>query len=304
MAFDRRDKIAGGGTIATAGWPFARWASSATRPSVPELIHLLYHNNPNTRWWAQISLVRLTGQNFGKDWQAWGKWWNSQNGQPPFNPEIIRWWSGQAEPDELAESLAESDRKFLDSIQGRSTPAINDAFWQNLDRKNYQHYRAELQKAPRVLVVRPTHYNLNQLSGTGIGMHYGWIDGKMANLCVSFSELVSYAYTRKAVWDSHLMVRTEFPQEWRNGQLTNQFDVIDTLRVQPVERLQAEIKQQLKEQFGLAWHRETRDTEVLLIKVKDPQLSGVENLPGFCQQPVHPGAGGGLGKLLWKTGPG
>jgi tRNA A-37 threonylcarbamoyl transferase component Bud32/tetratricopeptide (TPR) repeat protein len=246
------------------------------KQSVPELIHLLYHYNVDTRWWAQISLVRLTGQNFGKDWKAWGNWWNSQNGQPPFNPEIIRWSNDQAEPDQLAESLAESDRKFLKNIGGKSSevgsPTIDDAFWQNLDRKNYQHYREELQKAPEMLTVRPTHYNLNRLSHTGIGAHYGWIDGKLANLCVSFSELVSYAYTKKAVWDPHLMTRTEFPQEWHNGQITNQFDVIDTLRVQPVERLQAEIKQQLKEQFGLAWHRETRDTDVLLIKVKDPQL--------------------------------
>jgi tRNA A-37 threonylcarbamoyl transferase component Bud32 len=222
--------------------------------SVPEMIHLLYHYNVDTRWWAQISLVRLTGQNFGKDWQAWGNWWNSQNGQPPFNPEIIRWSSSQAEPNKLAESLDESDRKFLENIGGKrpqtGSPVIDDAFWLNLDRNNYQRYREELQKAPESLIVRPTHYNLNQLAHTGIGVHWGWIDGKMANLCVSFSELVSYAYTKQAVWDERLMTRTEFPQEYVG--MTNQFDVIDTLRVQPVERLQAEIKQQLKQQFGLS----------------------------------------------------
>jgi hypothetical protein len=87
------------------------------RQSVPELIHLLYHSNANTRWWAQISLVRLTGRNFGKDWNAWGNWWNSQNGQPPFNPEIIRWSKTQAEPDKLAESLEESDRRFLGNLK-------------------------------------------------------------------------------------------------------------------------------------------------------------------------------------------
>lgn len=85
--------------------------------AVPELAHLVYHGNTNTRWWAQISLVRLTGQNFAKDWNAWGKWWNDQNGQPPFKPEIIRWWSGQASPDELAASLDESDQKFLAGLK-------------------------------------------------------------------------------------------------------------------------------------------------------------------------------------------
>jgi serine/threonine protein kinase len=100
-----------------------RWMSVRTlgllgdRQSVPEMIHLLYHYNSNTRWWAQISLVRLTGQNFGKDWKAWGNWWNSQNGQPPFHPEIVRWSRNQPEPGELAESLAESDRKFLEGLK-------------------------------------------------------------------------------------------------------------------------------------------------------------------------------------------
>jgi len=272
MALDPGDKILRAEISNRARWMAIRALGIiGDVGAVPKLIHLLYHNNPNVRWWAQISLVRLTDQNFGKDWQAWGKWWNSQNGQPPFNPEIIHWWSAQAEPDELAESLAADDRKFLDGIQGRNSPTINDVFWQNLDRNNYQRYREELQKAPHVLVVRPTHYNLNQLSRTGIGVHWGWIDGKMANLCVSFSELVSYAYTKQAVWDERLMTRTEFPPELF-GKPTNQFDVIDTLREQPVERLQAEIKQQLKERFGLAWHREMRDTDVFLITVKDPQL--------------------------------
>jgi RNA polymerase sigma-70 factor (ECF subfamily) len=87
------------------------------KSAVPDLIHLVYHGNPNTHWWAQISLVRLTGQNFGGDWNAWGEWWNKQGGQPPYNREIIRWWSGQAEPDKLAQGLEEGDRKFLESIQ-------------------------------------------------------------------------------------------------------------------------------------------------------------------------------------------
>ena len=87
------------------------------KSALPELIHLVYYGNQNTHWWAQISLVRLTGQNFGSDWKAWGEWWNRQGGRPPFNPEIIRWWSGQPEPDKLAESLAEADRKFLSGIR-------------------------------------------------------------------------------------------------------------------------------------------------------------------------------------------
>jgi hypothetical protein len=87
------------------------------KAAVPDLIHLVYHGNVNTRWWAQISLVRITGKNFGKDWNAWGKWWNDQKGEPAYKPEIIRWWNGQTEPDKLAQTLEESDQKFLESIK-------------------------------------------------------------------------------------------------------------------------------------------------------------------------------------------
>jgi RNA polymerase sigma-70 factor (ECF subfamily) len=89
------------------------------RESIPNLIHLVYHGNQNTHWWAQITLVRLTGQNFADDWEAWGKWWNASGGQPLYKPEIIRWWDGQADDGKLAESLAENNRKFLESIRSK-----------------------------------------------------------------------------------------------------------------------------------------------------------------------------------------
>ena len=66
------------------------------KTGVPEFIHLTYHPNTNTRFWALITLVRLTGENFGTDWEAWGKWWNARSGQPPFKPEKIA-WSANAE---------------------------------------------------------------------------------------------------------------------------------------------------------------------------------------------------------------
>jgi hypothetical protein len=58
---------------------------------VPELVHLVYHYNWNTRTWAQISLVRLTGQNFGGDLAAWRKWWQSQGGKPPIAGQAVAW---------------------------------------------------------------------------------------------------------------------------------------------------------------------------------------------------------------------
>lgn len=100
----------------------ARWmavrglGAMGDRSSVPDLIHLVYYGNANARWWAQISLVRITGTNFGKDWSAWGKWWNDQKGEPPFKPEMVRWSPEQPQPGSLRASLNESDRAFFQQI--------------------------------------------------------------------------------------------------------------------------------------------------------------------------------------------
>jgi hypothetical protein len=114
LAFDRRDKDNRDRWMALRALGIL-----GDTASVPEIIHLVYHGNVNTRWWAQMSLVRLTGQNFGKEWQAWGKWWNESGRQPAYKPEIIRWWNGQAEPEKLADNLDESDRKFISDLQAK-----------------------------------------------------------------------------------------------------------------------------------------------------------------------------------------
>ncbi len=87
---------------------------------VPELIHLLHHNYPYVRWWAQVSLVRLTGQNFGGDWDAWGKWWNSQKGKPAYSAELVRWWKGPPDPETVIAGLAEGDRKFIATLKAHA----------------------------------------------------------------------------------------------------------------------------------------------------------------------------------------
>jgi len=86
---------------------------------VPELIHLVYHANVNTHWWAQIALVQLTGVNFGEDWKAWGKWWTDQGGKPAFNPQFVVWYQDPAfsDPAKIQDTLKASDQKFLEDIQ-------------------------------------------------------------------------------------------------------------------------------------------------------------------------------------------
>ena len=93
-----------------------------------------------------------------------------------------------------------------------TAPPIDDAFWLNLDRRRADIYRTQLKAAPPVLVVRASHYAFNPTNG--MGMHYGWLDGKLANLHISFSELVGYAYSRDGSFDGRQYARTEFPDQW------------------------------------------------------------------------------------------
>lgn len=58
---------------------------------VPELIPLTYQSNQNTRIWAQIALVILTGENHGYDWEAWCKSWNKNHSDNPCSPEMVKW---------------------------------------------------------------------------------------------------------------------------------------------------------------------------------------------------------------------
>ncbi len=89
---------------------------------VPELIHLVYHYNQNTRFWAQISLVRLVGANFASDWQAWGQWWNKEKDSPPFSSQKITWtsradWSNQKFQEEKDKAFIEHLKQEKNGIQ-------------------------------------------------------------------------------------------------------------------------------------------------------------------------------------------
>jgi hypothetical protein len=159
-----------------------------------------------------------------------------------------------------------------------STP-INDAFWLKLDRRRVDRYRAQLQTAPPVLVVRESHYTFNPKNG--MGMHYGWLDGRLANLHVSFSELVAYAYDKD-------YAHTEFPEAWTHGQWTNTYDVICTVTNQPKTALQSAAQRFLRQQYGLTWHLSPHDTNVLVLRVKDLQLLQAKATRDFARSKSIP----------------
>jgi hypothetical protein len=98
-------------------WMAIRALGQFDQPAViPELIPLVYHGNLNTRWWAQIVLVQLSGTNFGADWRSWGTWWNARGGKPAFETNsYVRWVQqpGWETPEQVAATNRVSDSNFL-----------------------------------------------------------------------------------------------------------------------------------------------------------------------------------------------
>jgi len=97
--------------------------------AIPELIPLVYHFNFNTRWEAQVSLVRLTGQNFGSDVKAWGEWYAANQeelGQdlPKFDPTPVDWSCGNSDP-QLQYYCSPAGREEIDA-RFFSTPLRED----------------------------------------------------------------------------------------------------------------------------------------------------------------------------------
>lgn len=91
--------------------------------ATPKLIHLVYHYNQNTRIWAQISLVRLTGQNFGYDYKAWGKWWNGKRNKPVFKDQLVKWttkYPEYADPAKQQQNDADFLKRIKESQSGKT----------------------------------------------------------------------------------------------------------------------------------------------------------------------------------------
>jgi beta-lactamase regulating signal transducer with metallopeptidase domain len=89
---------------------------------VPDLVHLTYHYNRDTRFWAQISLVRLTGENFGRDVDAWRRWWEKRGGKPLIAKEKIAWATSPeclqwADP----KDMEKADHQILDMARNLSS---------------------------------------------------------------------------------------------------------------------------------------------------------------------------------------
>ena len=124
----------------------------------------------------------------------------------------------------------------------------------------FSHYMTvDLDQAPPVLILRPSRYARqgDYIITSKMDMHnYGKV---MRRGCM-FSEILSSAY-------DFGMERIILPPNAPKGR----FDLLVTLADHPAEAL----REQIRKQFGYVAHHETRDTDVLILKVATPGAPGL-----------------------------
>jgi uncharacterized protein (TIGR03435 family) len=118
----------------------------------------------------------------------------------------------------------------------------------------------DLEKAPPVLILRPSRYARqgDYIITTKMDLHNF---GKVMHRGCTFGELLASAYD---FGEERMVLPADAPK--------GQFDLLLTVPNQPAEALRAAIKKQ----FGFVGHPETRDTDVLVLKVSNPAAAGLK----------------------------
>ncbi len=142
-------------------------------------------------------------------------------------------------------------------IREFSTPSIEEVF-------NHYWEGRYLKKAPPVVILRP--------SGGGISGVTSQDTGRMVARGAPLGALMSLAYGPPAMHFHWSENRVSFAPGITDGK----FDFLLAVPNHPQAALQAEIKKQL----GLVAHRETRDTDVLVLKVSNPSAIGLAVVNG------------------------
>jgi len=145
-----------------------------------------------------------------------------------------------------------------------SAVAVKIFFFPSVNDKYFQINPVKLRQVPSgLVVVRPTHFpdSLGRSSPPGMTQirvkNAMWMVGR--NL--SFQQLIAVAY-------QYSPGRIVFPPDAPKGN----FDLLVTVSKDPEAHLQAAVRQKL----GYAAQRETRDTDVLVLKVEDPNSPGLK----------------------------
>jgi uncharacterized protein (TIGR03435 family) len=141
---------------------------------------------------------------------------------------------------------AAEERKLDPGFVGKvGLPAVDESFWATKTEN--------LNKAPAVVIIRPSRYSADPQTSSAVGSS----GGKIIAHNTDFANLLYHAYSFSR---QRMILPASVPQ--------GRFDLMLTLRDHPKEVLQKAIQRQ----FGFTARRETRETDVLWLKVKDPTL--------------------------------
>ncbi|OHB56887.1 MAG: hypothetical protein A2Y12_03010 [Planctomycetes bacterium GWF2_42_9] len=79
-----------------------------------DLIHLMYHPNNNTRLYARVSLIRLTGKDLGPNWEKWASWYKKKIDKD-FSTKKIKWTDNKEWSD--VKKQRKKDEDWLKKLQ-------------------------------------------------------------------------------------------------------------------------------------------------------------------------------------------
>jgi uncharacterized protein (TIGR03435 family) len=146
---------------------------------------------------------------------------------------------------------------------GTTTAVVKTVeYHKNANLENYfVHFETmDLDKAPPVLILRPSRYarQVDCIITTKPDLHdYG----KVMRRGCGFAAILSSAYD---FGTERIVLPADVPR--------GRFDLLLTLPSQPAEALRAAIKKQ----FGFVGYPETRDTDVLVMKISNPAATGIK----------------------------
>lgn len=141
-----------------------------------------------------------------------------------------------------------------------ATIAVKMIFFPSVDEKFFQTSQTRLRQAPaNVAIVRPTHFPKSPTNGMVVANVNGAM--RMVGRNMTFQQLLATAY-------GYNPGRITLPPAPPN----RNFDFLVTVPKDPTGRLQLAIKRKL----GFTARREMRDTEVLALKVEDPNSPGLK----------------------------
>jgi uncharacterized protein (TIGR03435 family) len=164
---------------------------------------------------------------------------------------------------------AAEERKLDPGFVGMvGLPAVDESFWE-MKVEN-------LKKAPAVVIIRPSRYS----AAGSMGSH----DGRTIAHNIDFATLLydAYSFSRQ-----RMILPASVPE--------GQFDLMLTLRDHPTEALQKAIQRQ----FGFTARRETREMDVLWLKVKDPTLLALHTSASGSKRHFK----SGKGMMAWTSCP-